>query len=126
MKVQHYIRHNTAQLELQLQLAIDREVLGNGHPLHLGELPSHRVLQQTAATVTGSGQGEVTVVKTARQLKDAVLAGAANIEIQQHMDITELELEPSAGLLGVMPKTLQSIRVWFSNNCVAVLRSNIF
>lgn len=65
---------------------------------------------------------EVTVVTTAAALQESVLAGKPHIEIQEHLDLTALELldftllrdlEPTSQsyLLGIVPSTVKSIRV---------------
>lgn len=59
--------------------------------------------------------GDVKVVKTPRQLQAAILDGMPHIEIQDHMDLTELEEITPDGfqyyLLGAPPPTVKSIRV---------------
>lgn len=61
--------------------------------------------------------GEVTVVTTAEALQQAVLVGKEHIEIQAHLDLTELDYPAEAwnGLLGSIPTTVKSIRV--SHSC---------
>jgi hypothetical protein len=65
---------------------------------------------------------QVTVVTTAQELQEAVVAGKPHIEIQDHLDLTSLELSNGPGLLGKIPSTTKSIRVrWqlhFSMQCL--------
>lgn len=58
---------------------------------------------------------DVTAVRTAQELVKAVEAGAAHIEIQEHLDLTGISpmgnLDPGPVLLGELPLSVQSIRV---------------
>lgn len=58
----------------------------------------------------------VTVVRTAAQLQAAVVAGAQDIEVQQHIDLSDLNLPNdesgwSAAVLGIVKPSTRSIRV---------------
>lgn len=59
---------------------------------------------------------EVTVVTSAEALRDAVVSGVQHIEIQEHIDLTVLNVNPSFRL-GPVPVTVKSIRVRFSVIC---------
>ena len=54
------------------------------------------------------------MVTTAVELRDAVEAGARHIEIQDHLDLTELELAPGSRILGALQESIHSIRVRYN------------
>lgn len=68
-------------------------------------------LKQQSDTSVITQPGEVIEVKSVEELKAALEDGVANIAIQEHLDLTRFDVQESAGLLGVIPTTLQSIRV---------------
>lgn len=57
------------------------------------------------------------VVNTAADLQAAVKAGKPHVEIQDHIDLTTLDILTSEDyldtLLGRPPPTMKSIRVWY-------------
>lgn len=61
-------------------------------------------------------QVPLTIVKTTQQFQDAVVRGDAHIEVHAHLDLRNItqydSLDQIKGLLGVLPATIQSIRVW--------------
>lgn len=70
----------------------------------------------TAAVAAPGASAEVdkTVVKTAEELQAAVKRGDVHIEIQDHLDLTDLEMQDCEGkscILGLVPSTVKSIRV---------------
>jgi hypothetical protein len=87
-----------------------------------------RALRQTADTAT-----QVSVVKTARDLQQAVSAGKRHIEIRQHLDLTPItslyyddNYEDSWSVLNVSSNTL-SIRVCLTCIFLAVsMHTSIF
>lgn len=75
-------------------------------------LYSSRRLQQSESA-TGPTQ-EPTLVRTPEELQAAVVDGKAYIEIQEHLDLTNLTLiegEAIAALLGAPPPAVKSISV---------------
>lgn len=72
--------------------------------------------QVSTSQACGSEEDVVTVVKTARQLLDAVAAGCAHIEVQEHLNLAAMNLPEQfytqAGfLLGSVPSSVKSITV---------------
>lgn len=67
----------------------------------------------------GMGQGRSllqsasTPVTTAAQLQNAVSAGVRHIVVQQHMDLSGLQLSEFEGVLGVAVNTTFSVTVRF-------------
>lgn len=92
---------------------------------HVKESFEATTLRNTAAPVAGQENrlrsrrpllsseddtGDVTVVKSVKELRTALMSDTAHIEIQQHLDLTELD--PSeTGLLGSVRNSVKSIRV---------------
>lgn len=58
--------------------------------------------------------GQITKVDTAARLKDAIDKGAEHIELESHMDLTDLDMIEGNSLLGTLPESIKSIRVRFS------------
>lgn len=66
----------------------------------------------------GAAPAAVTVVKTAQQLKDAVVRGDAYVEIQDHLDLSTVD-PVDFRILGIPPKTVKSINVCTHSASVA-------
>ena len=60
-------------------------------------------------------QSDTTPVTTAAQLQNAVSAGVRHIVVQQHMDLSSLQISEQESVLGVAADTTLSITVrsWF-------------
>lgn len=98
-------------------------------------LPSLKVTEstssssfQTADTVT-MGSVKISKVSSAQELLDAVDRGDPHIEIQSHLDLRTIEALKFRtgnllGVLGILPSTVQSIRVRSCNDrsCIQALR----
>lgn len=81
------------------------------HLQHLGQPIEHVTRpKETHRRLQDAETAEVTVVRTAEQLLDAFVNGAEHIQLQEHLDLTVLNVSPSFRL-GPVPVTVKSIRV---------------
>lgn len=96
--IQHSLFHNVSVNTTQNKEEHALVLQGSGFSLG-------RDLQATEVT-------SVTPVKTALELQSAIAKGAKHIEIQEHLDLTDLQLVGDE-LLGTIPATVKTIRVRF-------------
>jgi hypothetical protein len=75
---------------------------------------SSTVIDNTNVSTPSTAAGR-TVVKTPQELQQAVQRGDVHIEVQEHLDLTGLEMIDCGGgvncLLGQVPKSVKTIRV---------------
>ena len=86
------------------------------------DLPSRaarNLMDASIAATTFGTVADVTVVSTAREFQAAVMAGAQDIELRAHVDLTDLALafnsnvSRAATVLGEIKPSTRSIRVRF-------------
>lgn len=95
---------NAALLVSQQPVLQHRAVVNANH---------YRALKDGGGVAEGGPEASsnVTVVKTAQALQDAVMNGAEHIEVQAHLDLTTLKFADCCDLLGKVNQTVKSIRV---------------
>ena len=96
----------------RLDTSSARKLLGASEPSVLEPV---EFSQQRVSRSLVQESPEITAVRSAAELLQAVEAGAQHIEIRKHLDLTGISprqnLDPGPVLLGEVPLSLQSIRV---------------
>lgn len=80
----------------------------------LSDTAAASVESVTTADVWTSSRENVTIVRSAEELKRAVQSGVPHIELQEHIFFTS----PALNYLGIVPDTVKSIRVRSTPPCL--------
>lgn len=85
-------------------------VMAERHLVQQQQQPEEETDATAAAALAEDVYGSITIVRSAGELLAAVSAGAEHIEIQEHMSLAVLLVNPSF-LIRPYPSTIKSIRV---------------